>query len=79
MTIRQQLLKDIAELTQENARLRWIVGQFKPIGTDECGTCDTGRVTIFAANTRCMRCDSTGYVNPFDKVVNKLKSEGGAG
>jgi len=37
------------------------VMQFKTWGTDGCQSCETGRITLFVANTKCIQCDPKGY------------------
>lgn len=35
--------------------------KLKPVGTDGCKSCETGRVTMFIANDQCMECFPEGY------------------
>jgi len=48
------------------AVLRWKLSQFKPYGADDCKTCDSGRVTLFIANERCIFCAPDTYEMPKD-------------
>jgi hypothetical protein len=34
---------------------------FKFWGTDDCKSCETGRITLFVANEKCMSCDPDSY------------------
>jgi len=52
----------IAErLAKENERLRAIVEAFKVYGTDECSNCESGRITLWWANKKCISCDPESY------------------
>lgn len=50
---------------------------FKFYGTDECKSCETGRVTLFIANEECMSCNPKSYERaeppPLDPVVRELR------
>lgn len=35
--------------------------KIKPWGTDGCAACETGRVTLFIANTKCISCAPEEY------------------
>lgn len=38
--------------------------RFSAYGTDGCSSCETGRVTLFVANDRCIQCDPKSYEAP---------------
>lgn len=46
---------------QQVERLKAIVDMFEPWGSDECKSCETGRITLFVANKKCMACDPESY------------------
>lgn len=42
-------------------QLKRKLNMFKPWGTDGCRKCETGRITLFVANTECMDCNPKSY------------------
>lgn len=44
--------------------LEWKLKQFQNYGTDGCAQCETGRVSLFIANPKCIRCDPESYEIP---------------
>lgn len=50
-----------AALQREVERLKAIVAAFKHWGTDGCSSCEAGRITLWAANNKCISCDPAGY------------------
>jgi hypothetical protein len=46
----------------ENARLRELLNRFKVFGTDDCSECETGRITLFYAEKKCIECDPDSYM-----------------
>lgn len=51
----------LAEKDKEIAKLKWQLSQFKVIGTDQCQSCEGGRVSLFMANQECISCNPTSY------------------
>lgn len=64
------------DATQENKRLKWQLSQFKVQGTDGCASCYMGRVTLFIANEKCIKCDPASYEVP--AALQPAKAERGS-
>jgi hypothetical protein len=56
--------REESPLPSDVGLLKWKLKQFRVWGTDECQTCETGRVTLFIANTQCMSCNPESYTVP---------------
>lgn len=64
------LLLDTLKQERERAgRLETTLKKFKVWGTDGCRTCETGRITMFVANERCIQCDPEAYETPQEDGV----------
>ena len=46
------------EITKNKLRM------FKSYGSTDCFKCETGRISIFTANTECMKCNPRSYDIP---------------
>lgn len=55
----------------ERDRLKWIVEQYKVWGTNQCNSCEYGRITLFYANGECTECNPASYENPFDRPAKQ--------
>ena len=66
----------ILELERELERLKAIIGMFQVHGTGDCCDCDTGRVTLFIANKKCISCSPSEYDKSFpEKSLNNEKEK----
>lgn len=70
----------VRELLDEVERLRAIASGYKVAGSDDCSTCETGRVSYYHWNKKCISCAPEEYkietsVNKIDKLQTQLEAQ----
>jgi len=78
--IRFEEHESLLKAEQEKCKkLEWQLKQFKTWGTNNCNSCEGGRITLFYANGECTSCNPKSY-DSYEKQVSELKEateEGG--
>lgn len=68
-----ELEAKLKEASEELEKAKAVNAKFKPWGTDQCSECETGRVTLFRANDKCMECAPETYTKEWARSEDKDK------